>query len=315
MTATELAENIDQAIAAYEQGASSEEIGHRYGTTSMTVLRRLREHGVDIRKPGQRLHGSPKRRFTPEEDRIVVERYTAGETTHALAVHFGVSQGTICNVLKRQGQQARSLKDYRRVDDAQLDALHSRYLAGESMAELASEVGYKAGSLAQAFRSANLKLLPPGKRPIGVDDPRAMAALRLWDKGMGHKRAAAAAGLDEKTFRRILNEAGRDVSSRLGGPGHHAWKGGRYTTSEGYIRAWVAEDDVFAEMRNSHGYVSEHRLVMARLLGRPLQAYETVHHKNGDRADNRIENLELWIGKHGTGATEAHCRTCTCFVE
>ncbi len=99
---------------------------------------------------------------------------------------------------------------------------------------------------------------------------------------------------------RSCNARNRGISQR--GEGHPAWKGGRVKQSAGYIEVRVFSDDFFYSMADKKGYVLEHRLVMAKSLGRNLLLWEIVHHRHTkypagsteDKQDNRYpENLQL----------------------
>lgn len=71
----------------------------------------------------------------------------------------------------------------------------------------------------------------------------------------------------------------------------------RIKMSSGYIKVYAPDNP----MANCDNYVLEHRLVMSETLGRPLRSFENVHHINGVRWDNRIENLELWAEPQPSG--------------
>ena len=88
---------------------------------------------------------------------------------------------------------------------------------------------------------------------------------------------------------------------RLNREKNPAWKGGiSKSHSEGYVRIKLALGDPFYPMCDANGYVYEHRLEMARQLGRILDKEEPVHHRDEDTARNATSNLKLTssVGEH-----------------
>jgi hypothetical protein len=86
------------------------------------------------------------------------------------------------------------------------------------------------------------------------------------------------------------------------------WKGGKITTGEGYIAIKLKPEDPLISMATKARYVLEHRLIMARHLGRPLLREESIHHKNGIKTDNRTENLEIVMRNPHNGSVK--CPYC-----
>jgi len=77
------------------------------------------------------------------------------------------------------------------------------------------------------------------------------------------------------------------------GERHWNWKGGRQVTKLGYVEVKLSPDSPYFPMAGKDGYIYEHRLVMAQYLERCLDTTEEIHHINGVKDDNRVENLEL----------------------
>lgn len=125
-------------------------------------------------------------------------------------------------------------------------------------------------------------------------------------------------GCGRDTLTRTLVELGVHEKKQwnLHGEAHHSWQGGRVVRADGYVyvKAPEADRDLADVTRTGYvitrtGYVMEHRLVMARLLGRRLLKSETVHHVDNDRQHNDAGNLQLRQGKHGKGAV-FRCASC-----
>lgn len=134
--------------------------------------------------------------------------------------------------------------------------------------------------------------------------------LHDWDSGLALLPLARKWHTSRNRLRRLLTEAGRDVVARPAkGEGHKAWKGGRGRDSKGYITVLLRPSDPLWCMANRKGRVLEHRLVMARHLGRPLDSNETVHHIDGNKENNLIQNLQLRSSFHGPG-TCYECQDC-----
>ncbi len=72
-------------------------------------------------------------------------------------------------------------------------------------------------------------------------------------------------------------------------------EGKTWKDPKGYVLVAIKTKD------GKYGQVRQHRQVMEQYLGRELASFETVHHKNGIRDDNRIENLELWTTNQKSG--------------
>lgn len=179
--------------------------------------------------------------------------------------------------------------------DEQEREIVASYEAGESYTDIARRLGVNNVTIRNVVRRNGGAMRRQAPR---LTPDREGQILRAYLSGVAISRIATELSVARAT---VFDVAARNGAPRRdrSGPGGANWGGGRRRRGDGYIGVWVSSEDPMACMRRHGNYVLEHRLVMARHLGRPLREDETVHHINGNRSDNRLENLQLRQGHHG----------------
>ena len=233
----------------------------------------------------------------------VLERYRGGATVRDLSREYATGTATISDALRSAGVEVRRGQGKLSLDQQQ--QLVDRYLQDEpSFRQLASEFGITAAAVSDLLRRRGVK----SEKWASWTEERDSRLLQLLDAGLSQSEAARQMGTTQRAVNIRARHLGVPRQPARSGANHGSWKGGR-TYVGGYVYVTPELEELPFCVPNSTGYVAEHRLVMGKSLGRPLTESETVHHINGDPRDNRIENLQLRQGKHGTGIV-MQCADC-----
>ena len=160
------------------------------------------------------------------------------------------------------------------------------YRSGKTLDEVADATGLHPATVRYRLQKAHE---PRRSRWEHFAKMSIEAAIELYRSGLNCDQVAKRAGVTGSAVRSHVLRAGIKIRSAKGiaryGPDHPNWKGGRFLRN-GYV---------YVHLRGRKA--AEHRLAMEHHLGRSLQKHEIVHHLNGIRHDNRIENLTLTILK------------------
>lgn len=125
--------------------------------------------------------------------------------------------------------------------------------------------------------------------PLPTDTVRVM-----YESGMTQAEIGKQLGVSQKVVWRCMKNNGISARSKAKrnqyGEKNGFWRGGQYIDDSGYVRIKM---DGHPRAKKCGGYVMEHILVAERILGRPIDRIEAVHHINGVKNDNRPDNLAV----------------------
>jgi len=159
---------------------------------------------------------------------------------------------------------------------------------------VADTLGIPIATVGFVLRKRGIPTPKAGRRhnPYTACDRNKDKVLQMFAEGCSLTQMAKAVGTKCLEVKKFLARQGieKEWSTASYGERHYAWKG-RLVNKDGYVEIHV-KGHPYAR-KHTH-YILEHRLVMEAHIGRYLLPGEVVHHINGVKDDNRIENLQLF---------------------
>lgn len=257
--------------------------------------------------------------WSPDRRQQAVDLYLSGKTLVEIGSLMKAGTPTIQKYLRLAGVHARPPK--RRLPAREvIDKVTTLYQEGKTQKRVSDIVGIALCSVIRILRAEKIVF----RREWSEE--RVASLVELYLSGCSIQECAKRLGTAKRYVRLFLVEQGIAIRSHSEATPqkekHHCWNGGRTNGEYVYV---LRKDHPHA---TGLGYVLEHRLVMEEHLGRYLLPSEVVHHKNKNKHDNRIENLQLfatnaehlaeelrgqcpkWTEEGKRRMTEAHQRWC-----
>lgn len=177
---------------------------------------------------------------------------------------------------------------YIKWTDEQIEYLKKNY--NKTNKELSVILGHPLSSV-KAKINKELKLVKSSNNhPRGENNPNWKGGLKIVNCSVCGKEIKRMLCETKKSKYHICSNKCKKIALKTTGKEKHKNFKGKFKSSDGYILV----RDYNHPNSDGYGYVREHRLIMEKRLGRLLNKSEVVHHANGNREDNRIENLRLF---------------------